>query len=117
MWHNRGHQSFHGDTGGLATSHGYRRSDKLLSRPNPRPREIFLPPREYPLCAKHESWQPVRILEQGYRQRGGLNPEIFPWHYNIRTPFSQSDRVICRALISDFYVATCLSFCNKFLAL
>jgi hypothetical protein len=38
---------------------GYRRGDKPLLRPNPRPRAIFLPPREYPLRAKHESRRPA----------------------------------------------------------
>jgi hypothetical protein len=37
----------------------------------------------------------------------GAEPEIFLWYCTIRTPFSQSDRVICRTLISNFYVATC----------
>jgi hypothetical protein len=33
---------------------GCRHGDKPLPRPNPRPCAIFLPPREYPLRAKHE---------------------------------------------------------------
>jgi hypothetical protein len=45
---------------------GYRRGDKPLLWPNPRPRAIFLPPREYPLRAKHESRRPVWIRARGW---------------------------------------------------
>jgi hypothetical protein len=37
----------------------------------------------------------------------GAEPVILFSHCTIRTPFSLSDKAICRALISVFCVATC----------
>jgi hypothetical protein len=57
---------------------GYRRGDKPLPRPNPRPCVIFLHPREYPLRAKHESRRPVRIRVRGSPVARGTEPwDIF----------------------------------------
>jgi hypothetical protein len=57
---------------------GYRRGDKPLLRPNPRPRAIFLPSREYPLRAKHESRRPARIRARGSPAARGTEPwDIF----------------------------------------
>jgi hypothetical protein len=71
------------------------------------------------LSAFNWAWTaaPTWIWAQDHRRRGGAEPEIFLRHCTIRTPFSQSDRVICRALISYFYVATCKSLWNNVVAL
>jgi hypothetical protein len=47
--------------------------------------------------------------ESGRKVTGGEGgePTILFSHCTIRTPFSLSDRAICRALISVFCVATC----------
>jgi hypothetical protein len=107
QWHNRGHRSFHDNTGGPATSHGYRRGDKIPLRPNPLPREIFLPPHGYPLRVKHESWWPARIRACGSPAARGTAPEdLFQCTVSWETPFRTSVRALCRALISNFYIAT-----------
>jgi hypothetical protein len=57
---------------------GYRHSDKPLPRPNPRPCAIFLPPREYPPRAKHESRRLARIRARGSPAARGTEPlDIF----------------------------------------
>jgi hypothetical protein len=66
----------------------------------------FFTEERYPCSTKRES---RRRHESGHKVTGGegREPAILFSHCTIRTPFSLSDRAICRALISVFCVATC----------
>jgi hypothetical protein len=73
--------------------------------------------KRYPGTSEHESPHRRESRRGGHRRQGALHQGSSSVYYTIRTPFRSSDRVICRAFISDFYVATCKSLCNKVLAL
>jgi hypothetical protein len=90
---------------------GYMRGDKPLSRPNPRPRAIFLPPREYPRRAKNESRRPARIT-------GGEGDWILGYfrYCTIRGCFSCSDRAFHSAICFRFYIVTWPTLCIKVVA-
>jgi hypothetical protein len=67
--------------------------------------------------SEHESPRRRESRHGGLRRQGALHQGSSLVYCTIRTPFISSDRVICRAFISDFYVATCKSLCNEVLAL
>jgi hypothetical protein len=73
--------------------------------------------KRYPGAREHESPRRHESRRRSHRRQGALHQRSCAVHCTIIILIRVPDRAICRAQISNFYVATCKSLYNKVLAL
>jgi hypothetical protein len=61
----------------------------------------------YPGTSEHESPRRHESRRGGHRRQGALHQGSSSVYCTIRTPFRSSDKDVCSAQISNFYVRTC----------